>query len=1194
MYLKRIALAGFKSFPDRVVFDFPPGVTCVVGPNGCGKSNLVDAFKWVLGEQSAKSLRGRQMVDMIFNGSSSRKSSGVAQVDLSFENSDRGLGVDRDEVVITRKLYRSGESEYQINKDTARLKDVRDLFMDTGIGADSYSVIEQGRVGRLLDSSPVERRAIFEEAAGIGRYKTRKREAERKLERTQQNLLRVNDIVDEVQRCLRSVKLAAGKARRFQEHDERLRALRASFSLAEYQRLGESITGLEQRLEAASDESTEARTCIGCNEAVLAKLADQVDTVTAELSVTEQKLMRTRSDIATHEERIDASQKHIGEQRSNLERARNRLEHSQQQQAEQEKRLSQVQEVAVSLQKETHEHESRIRDLGARDRTMAEAIIETRANLEDEKDGLVDLMRRTTQLRNEITSLKTHREKLESEHGRLGERHAAIRAELEDYLEQKRELESRVAEITKLIEAETKCLDEKRAEAERLDAHRASLTSSLADAKEARSGLRSHLTLLDELERKMEGVGAGVRALLEKKAAAPDDEVFKSIRGMVGDVFDADVVHAKIIEAAIGDLDQYVVLGHSDAFLSYQDLFDALPGRLSAVCLDRLPPVITEPVLPDHPGVVSSAVDMVRYDGEYARLVRHLLGKTVVVDTLEHALALARTDPSERRFVTLAGEVVEPNGCVSVGPPSSRAGLIARKSERRNVETEMADVESRISSLEQQLERTASDSAHLDTVQGELRSAILEADTAKVDANASLERVNEAVRRLSQEQPLIAGEVVMIEQQMHEAAQRTTESSESVEVLDRESDARKQAVAAHTERLETMSEERERVQFSLTEARITVGKLAEKRAATAENINELRRSAREAVEAIEAAELELSDAEKRISDSEDVILTARARLGELGMSADRLEADGVELRRRRELLRLESEELSVSTKKFRSQLEEIESRVHAIDLELQTAVVHRDELVARVTQELSLDLPALAAERESAELDVEGVEKEIAELREKIQRLGNVNLDAINELEELENREQFLTSQRDDLEDSRKQLETLIAKLDAESMERFTKAFDAIRTNFRELFRKLFGGGKADVILEDPNDPLGCGIEVLARPPGKEIQRISLMSGGEKTMTAIALVMSIFRSQPSPFAFLDEVDAALDEANNARFNEIIRDFLDRSQFIVVTHSKRTMAIADQLYGITMQEPGVSGRVSVKFDQESPSEQTAVA
>lgn len=1194
MYLKRITLTGFKSFPDTVHFDFSRGVTCIVGPNGCGKSNVVDAFKWVLGEQSAKLLRGRQMTDMIFNGSATRRSSSVAQVDLFFDNADRTLMLDFDDVVVSRKLYRSGESEYLINKQAARLKDVRDLFRDTGLGADAYSVIEQGRVDHLLEASPIDRRCIFEEAAGIGKYKARKREAERKLERVQQNLLRVDDIIEEVQKRLRSVKLQAGKARSFQIHDTRLKELRASFWVADFQRLTDELERLRRETDAVSDQATSIRTAIVRGEAKSAELAELTHRLADELSETERELMRARSEIAAHEERVGASERRIEEQDAAVSRVDARLEQLDAQREEVEARVDELRSGEMGLQRESEEQEATIAELVQRDEALARELNEMRAMVEDEKAGLVDLVRRSAHLRNEIASLEKHREALAAEQGRLGQREAAIGSELTEQLVTRNSLQAKLGEIDELVTAETARLEEKKTEAQEVQARRAELTQSLGRAKEQRSGLRSRLQLLEELQAKMEGIGAGVRQILEQKIARPDDAALAGIRCMIGDVFEADAVHARIIEAAIGELDQCVVVSESESFLADAKRFAALEGRLTAICLDRLPPVINEPDLSSQPGFVANAIDLVHYDESFGRLAKHLLGKTVVVDSLATALSMARADVSGRRFVTPDGALVEPDGRVSVGPSTSQAGLISRKSEHRDIRAQIAEIDSSVASWDEQLNEATFRATHLEETQQELRAAIYEANTARVEANGSLEHVNTTVGRLTQEQPLIAGEVASIEHQLAEAASRASDRDESVGQIDRENEERERVIASYDERIEATGLERDRVQYALTEARVAVGRLAAKRASKSEAIEQLQRGLQTTTDAVAAAMQEREDGKARIAESEDAILVARERLGDLSASSDRLEAGAMQIRRRQELTRLECEQLSASVKASRSELEEIESRMHESQLRMQESRVRRDELTTRVKEELGLSLSELGESKDYGDQDWEAVETEINELRLKIERLGNVNLDAINEQAELEERDQFLTSQRDDLTESRKQLEGLIRTLDAESIERFIKTFEAIRLNFRDLFRKLFGGGKADLILEDPDDPLECGIEIMAKPPGKELQRISLMSGGEKTLTAIALVMGIFRSRPAAFAILDEVDAALDEANNVRFNAIVREFLDRSQFIIVTHSKRTMSIADQLYGITMQEPGISARVSVRFEESSRDDQSAVA
>ncbi|MCB9849792.1 MAG: chromosome segregation protein SMC [Phycisphaerales bacterium] len=1193
MILKRVAMSGFKSFADRVEFEFAPGVTCIVGPNGCGKSNVVDAFKWVLGEQSARSLRGRQMLDMIFNGSSARKSAGMAQVDLIFGNEDRTLPIDRDEVSITRKLFRSGESEYMVCGEPSRLKDIREMFMDTGVGTTAYAVIEQGKVEGLLHSSPTERRVIFEEAAGISKYRARKKEAERKLGRTEQNLLRLADIVEEVEKRLRSVKLQAGKARNFQEYDQRLRELRASFAMAEYHRFSQALVSVQKLVDEANDEGSRLRTTIDQNEAKAAEFLGQSDALSEEIAACDNRLVNVRSEVSANEERVEAANKRIEEQQAALQRAQQRLTADEERSREQHAELDEVQEHAHALQEETHAQNSVIDELTGKEQTLNRNLTQSQAVLEDEKAGIFDLLRRTSQLHNEITSLAQHSENLSDQKGRLSERDAAISTELEQIITRRSALDGKLREVEDLIERDTQRLEEKKEAARIVDAERAEYTEQLAEAKEARSALMSRRQVLQDLQKRMDGVGAGVRQILDRKLLTEGEAAMEAVYGLVADAFETDVPRAHIVEAAIGDHDQHLVVRESAAFLADPGLLANLPERTTILCLDRLPQ--SEPCadFSDQPGFVAPAQSFVRYTETLEPLARALLGKTIVVDTLANALAMSAVDPGGHRFVTLDGEVVEPDGRVRIGPPHSSAGLISRRTELRSIDVQLSELGARIDELADALNRSSAQNLHLEQVQQELRTAIYELHTARVETRAALQSIEESIRRLTSEQPLIAGEVASIEQELAEAAARSSQTQTSLVELEQSSKEREAHVASLQEEIAALVIERDAIAVKLTEARVAAGQLMEKRAAAAETINALRRSIRTAEEAVEAAQHEIEDCKARIEESTAAIATSRERLAELQETLTQVENEGRELRRRREELRSAMEELASATRELRRNLGEAEQRLHEQQMALQEAKIHRDELIARVRDELELDLAQMYESYEHADQDWQAVEDEIAELRQKIQRLGNINLDAITELEELEEREAFLSGQRNDLEDARKQLDTLITQLNTECEKRFSEAFYAIRDNFRELFRKLFGGGKADIILENPDDPLETGIEILARPPGKELQSITLMSGGEKSMTAIALLMSIFRSRPSPFAILDEVDAALDEANNERFNGIIQEFLDRSQFIVITHSKRTMSIGDQMYGVTMQEPGVSTRVSVKFETKE-NEASAVA
>ncbi|UCG17362.1 MAG: chromosome segregation protein SMC [Phycisphaerales bacterium] len=1199
MFLKRVSLLGFKSFADKVEFEFGPGVTCVVGPNGCGKSNIVDSFKWVLGEQSAKSLRGRQMQDMIFNGSASRRSTGMAQVDLVFDNADRMLPYDSDEVVVSRKLFRSGESEYSLCRQVVRLRDVRDLFLDTGIGTEAYSVIEQGKVELLLQSSPTDRRIVFEEAAGISKYRARKREAERKLDRTGQNLLRAEDIIGEVEKRLRSVKYQAGKARSYQTYQARLKELRAAYVMAEFHRHSQNLRNLTADADRASDEVTALRTGIDANESQASQLSIRADALAEELRVAESEAVKVQTEITAQQERIDGATQRIEEQQADRERALRQLESTRCRRQEITAELERSRQQVEVLSEKADGQRKEVERLLTEDRELAQEFTHVQALLEDEKAGTIELLRRTARLHNEIATLRTHRESLIGRQGELSQRDAAITIELKGLLEQKSDLERRLVEIDGLIEAETRRLEEKQLEARRIDATRARLADELAETKEARSGLASRRELLQDLERKMEGVGAGVRRLLEQKAATKDDEgssrpQLDAVWGMVADAFDADVVHAAIIEAALGELDQFLVVSDSEAFLSDESLFDDLPGRLAAVCLDRLPALMNVRDFSGQLGFVAQAVDLVRFAEPVEPLARHLLAKTVVVQSLQDAISLSAQDTAGHRFVTLSGQAVEPDGCIRLGPPSSRSGLISRRSELRAIDEQIQAADARVAARTEQLSRTSAEWAHLDALQHELRTAIYESHTTKVETNAILKNVDERIRRLTHEQPLIAGQVASLQREIEEAAARSTQNEASLGHLETESQTRQREREKCKQRIDELADRRSALADALTRGRVAEAQLAEKHLAAVETIAVLQRNLREIDEVAQAAEAETRDCQARIDDSQAAIENCNARLRDLRSQSETFDRKTLELKRDREQLRARVEELAAATKKYRADLEEAEERLHQAQMRLNEARVRRDELTARVADELGLDLVQMYESYDHAEQDWQAVETEIADLKGKLERLGSVNLDAIAEQEELEQRHTFLTTQRDDLTRSQRQLERLIEQLNAESRRRFREAFEKIRENFRELFRRLFAGGKADIILEDPDHMLDCGIEIVARPPGKELQSISLLSGGEKAMTAIALLMAIFRSRPAPFAILDEVDATLDEANNDRFNNIVREFLDRSQFIIITHSKRTMALADRLYGVTMQEAGVSTLVGVNFERTEQTGQPAVA
>jgi chromosome segregation protein len=1183
MHLKRLTLTGFKSFADKTDFDFHQGVTCIVGPNGCGKSNVVDAFKWVLGEQSAKSLRGRQMLDVIFNGSTSRRSSGLAQVDLVFDNSSGRLPIDQTEVTVSRRLYRSGESEYLLNKQVTRLKDIRELFMDTGVGTNAYSIIEQGRVDVLLQASPQERRLIFEEAAGISKYKARRKEAIRRLEHVEQNLLRVQDIIDEVEKRLRSIKYQAGKARSFQAYSERLRELRASFSLAEYHRLTVRVDDHDRQVAEGNDAAAALRADIGRCEAAKSLLDGKILTFDQQISQLDNEMLTLQSQVTANQERIEQSHQRMAEAEENLKRVRHRCVLEQHRIQELTRDLQAEERTAQDLEHRAAEQSELIEDLIGEDQRSSREMTEVQARLDDEKAGILDLLRRTAQLHNEIQTLDLHRENLLGQKGRLSARDADIRRQLENLLTRKAQLDARAAEISDLIRAERQRLEEKKQAAAALDRARSRLNQELSEAKERRTGLRSRYELLCDLDRRYEGVNSAVRAILMRRQAEQEAHTFAYVDGMVADLVETDVEHAAAVEAALGDLEQYLVINDSPAMLADRQTIAEMDGCVRMICLDRLPPLIGGRDFSAMRGYVGNAAEMVRCAPSHERLVRQLLGKTIVVRTLEDALALSEVNYGSYRFIAMTGQIVEPDGRIILGSSSASVGLISRKSQIRQLAEQIEQMDQQISVLADRTTRTSAEAEHLERVQQELRTAVYEATIEQTENNGHLQQVAEDIRRLTEEQPLIEGELQTIEAQVAQAMDSSSASRRRLEELKTINTEREQAIEQLKSQVDRLVCARQQLSNRLTEARVEAGRLAQQRAGLSERLAALRQEQQRSEASLAAAVNDVRETEGRAISAERVILKADATLAQLYLEKERILKQTLTHRREREMTRVEAEQLAQELKTDRLRLEEVDARLAELRLALQEARVRRDELAARVRDELGINLADKYQGYDPTEQDWAAVETEIAELRQKIERLGNVNLDAISEQEELEGRAKFLVTQRDDLVESRKKLEALIQRLNHESREMFLTNFEEIRRHFLELYRKIFGGGRADILLEDPNDVLECGIEIIAKPPGKEVQSISLLSGGEQTMVAISLLLGIFKSRPSPFAVLDEVDAAMDESNNERFNKLVREFVEHSQFIVITHTKRTMSISDVMYGVTMQEPGVSKLVAVKFE-----------
>ncbi len=1193
MRLEKIVLGGFKSFADKTEFAFNSPITAIVGPNGCGKSNIVDAVKWVLGEQSIKSLRGGQMADVIFSGSSSRRPLGAAEVSLFISNPDgigtRRLPIEADEVQITRRIYKSGESEYRINSKICRLKDIRELFMDTGVGARAYSILEQGQIEQLLSVSKTDRRVIFEEAAGISKYKAHRKEALRKLEYTEQNLLRLADILGEVQKQLRSVKLAAGKARNYLRYSQRLKELQVNYSLVEYAKNHTQLIEKRAALKQVEEQFAQLAAEVAKNDALMSELGQRIIGTEHKLNRTGNCLVSIQSKIEQQLQRIEFLRTRITELQQRKATAGERIEKLAEQKDLFGADSSRYKDELANCEKMLEEKREGVEQIEKDIQEINTECTSLVADLEDEKSGIIDIVRRTAQLHNEIQSISVYRSNLSNQKDRLASRAERARAELEKLLTEKTQHQARLSDIEKVLGELMRNLESKRKETEEINSRIAADTKRLAHSKEARSALSSELAILTDMERRYEGLNAGVKNILRNRSVG--DGRLDYIEGILAEIIVADFEYANAIEATLEGKADALVINSTSRLLADKETIEKLEGRVNFICLDKIEPFMDKKDLSKFQGVKGRLAEFVRTKSEYAPLVWKLLGKAIVVDSISSAIELAEKLGEDYKFVTLKGEFLSTDGAIKLGPLGKTTGLISRKSRLRQLQETIANIRGEITVLEEAIEKNSRASEHLTKLCKDLRTAIYEANTEKMQVSSKLTVYEQNIRRLSQEEPLIAGEIDLLEEQISQSVQKEYNSKQKLQELELVDSQR----TAHIEELEGKYAERKTQQQSLvsklTDLKVALGQITERRQAVEQTITSLQSQMQANRTAIEAAQTEIQGCSEQLTEAARDILNCEAAVSELFVEKEKKQQDTEKLHKEIEKLLEEQKQTEQLIRQRRTEQAEVEQKASALKIELGQLEVKKQNLVERVQEELQIDLVQAYENYTESRVDWDSVREEIAELRSKIERLGNVNVDAIDEQESLEKRHNFLSSQVEDLNKSRAQLQQLISRLNRKSREKFRETFEEIRVHFQQIFRKLFGGGKADIVLEDAEDILEAGIEIIARPPGKETMSISLLSGGEKALAAIALLFAVFKTKPSPFCFLDEIDAALDEANNERFNLLLREFQKDSQFIIITHAKRTMSIADVLVGITMQTLGVSKKISVRFDEYDVEEET---
>ena len=1211
--LTALELVGFKSFADRTRFEFPAGITAVVGPNGSGKSNVVDAVKWVLGEQSVRSLRGRDMTDVIFAGSGGRKPLGVAEVSLIFDNAASLLPVDTPQVQITRRVYRSGENEYLINGEISRLRDIRELFLGTGAATEAYSVIEQGRVDALLVASGRDRRAVFEEAAGITRFRARRTEALRRLERSEQNRQRLADIVGEVSTRLETVRHQAARARRWQQMTDRLRSLRLAAAARDLAEVDASVSGVERMLQEARDglAAEEARS-LAKTDAVAA-LDDEDSRLQPTIAAARVALAADRARAAAAEATATA----LTARRGDLVAEHRRLEQDVQRavaariaavaaiaaaEAETLGIESEVSRIADRLAASeravagSHEHASRARLAVAERAAAVEEGIRIRNRLESELERAAD---RLDNARRGVEAIRTKADAARQQLARLEEADAAWQGVFES-----------LARNVAAADQEIETLDVTRRE-------RAAAVvtgwQTLAGWQAKLEACRERRTTLEELTGRQDGFSDAARRLL----ASPDASI-PGLLGPLGTLIDADVTWAPLVDLVLGPLGQAVVAGPLEDLVGWQSTWsdtDAARavldagGRVGLLALDAIP--APGSFSADGVSGVVGRLDRLAGlaasgpTGAAADLVGRLLGRVWVVERLSAALPLLPTAPRGTLFVSRAGECLSAEGSLELGQPSVAAGLVARRSELRALAAREDELVGTVAAASARIERLQADLA--ETGEDIRRAQERRQDAAERSASSRTERDRtsrdlEAARVAVEDH---AAEFVAAERYVLELSGARDTARVSLEHADeRLAEARRSLEDVQSD-VDTLDRSRVEVLEQIQSLRIAQA-AGDERLGRARDAAAARAADHEARRRDLEAHLRDRDAlEQRLAALDMDLLTTGATRAETALAAERSAATLGELDLRADRLATDRRAATTALEEARERAARLSETIHAHELEAGEARHRRTRIVERIRDDYDLSIEDLVARSHESASDVVAagcapaetgvppepavpadraeLEAEIETLRRKLGSMTSVNLEALAEAEALSQRLAGLQAQLDDVTNAKQAIEQLVARIDDESRRLLGETIETVRGHFRELFERVFGGGQADIVVEDGVDLLEAAVEIVARPPGKEPRNISLLSGGEKTMTCVALLLAIFRSRPSPFCVLDEVDAALDEANVDRFAGVLRDFLSSTQFIVVTHSKKTMAAADTLYGVTMEESGVSKRIAVRFE-----------
>lgn len=1185
MHLKRLNLTGFKTFADNTTLEFGPGVTAIVGPNGSGKSNLVDAILWALGERSNKALRGHASTDVIFNGSASRKPTNLAEVSLFFDNEDGALPLEYKEVQVTRRIFRDGEAGYAINKTNCRLRDVVDLFLDTGVGPDSYSIISQSEIDAILSAKPEDRRGLLEGAAGVQKYHARRQETRRKLDRVDSDLLRVFDITSELESQVEPLARQAELAREFHNYVARLRLLQLAVLARDYETRLKRMQGLHEAKEQNTLAVHDGQRGIGdlesgeaALEAKLRQLESTVDALQSEMTDVVSRLKATEGQIAVARERRRALSETQEFQAQEIGLMRARIVAAQEGMAGQKSELEQALRDSASLSDDAAQAEAK---LGAANARLSEATRELQAR----QAKVIELMRASQSRREAAAGGRAQAEALQNRLNDLSRLAESLAHEVEQISQAQDKAKTELEAARQRSQTLQNGVGEKRQAWTDSQAAQGKVGEILNAAREKRSALNSRLGALRELEENLEGVQGGARSVL----AAVKRGQLEDRYTLVADAMRAPKELETAIEVALGAGVHNLICEHdADAKTAISWLKKNQAGRATFLPLPNLRPSgINERTrqLLRAPGVRGVASELVSCDRAHQTAIDYLLGRVIVVDSLDVAVELAKKCDGGARLVTLDGDLVLPAGAITGGQGKQKAsGLLARKRELDEGEAQIAALDGELEALQSAVRESQS---VVQKAQDAWRAAQEEAN----EARSAIARQEREVEHLEREARRVGHNSNATRQHIEDAknalTQKTTQQSaaeQSAADFDAQAATLDEAVAQSQSVVTLRQNEREEITSSVSDVRARHSATQERLSAMRRAIGELERQVRDFEGQIRAKQAGI----ERAAGEDAQIIGAEAelvaRLAQFQQRREELEKASASAREERQGSLQKLEATGATLRQTRSKLHEAEEELHRVEVRIAQTEAEMSEMQRRFSEEFEVSLEDAMTHRDAIEQKQLALD-EIEVLKDKISALGNVNTGAIEQHEQVKERLEFLLTQRADLESSKAQLEEIIADIDARTRDRFMATFTAVQREFDVLFQRVFDGGSTQLTLTDPDNLLETGIDLRVQPPGKGAQDISLLSGGERALTALSFMLALLRVHPSPFVVLDEVDAPLDQSNVGRFSELLREFTDQTQFIVITHNNGTMQSADVLYGVTMQQQGVSTLMSVRLVDE---------